>query len=208
MTHSGPATRGHSCRETLARAAQSHRHRALAGRHAVRWSAPQVGHHDGPDARAGAAVHGRNPPTGLDPQSRANLWQHVRALRAEHATRAAFVGALTGTTVALGVLAAVALSIAAVAFGIHTFQRERLTTARRRRRRHASAFRGKLRCPARKQQIPPSPQGAGGSRDQRSTVCVRGGAPRAAWTASGYRERACSQHVSSRSAEVKDVADG
>ncbi len=40
------------------------------------------------------------------------------------ATRAAFVGDLTGTTVLLGVLAAVALSIAAVAFGIRTFQRE------------------------------------------------------------------------------------
>jgi hypothetical protein len=36
----------------------------------------------------------------------------------------AFVGDLTGTTVLLGVLAAVALSIAAVAFGIRTFQRE------------------------------------------------------------------------------------
>ncbi|MGH3815176.1 MAG: hypothetical protein ACRDUV_22480 [Pseudonocardiaceae bacterium] len=40
------------------------------------------------------------------------------------ATRAAFVGDLTGVTVALGVLAAVALSVAAVAFGIRTFQRE------------------------------------------------------------------------------------
>lgn len=40
------------------------------------------------------------------------------------ATRAAFVGDLTGTTVGLGVLAVVALSVAAVAFGIGTFQRE------------------------------------------------------------------------------------
>jgi ABC-2 type transport system permease protein len=40
------------------------------------------------------------------------------------ATRAAFAGDLTGTTVLLGVLAAVALAIAAVAFGIRTFQRE------------------------------------------------------------------------------------
>lgn len=40
------------------------------------------------------------------------------------ATRAAFAGDLTSTTVALGVLAAVALSVAAVTFGIRTFQRE------------------------------------------------------------------------------------
>jgi ABC-2 type transport system permease protein len=40
------------------------------------------------------------------------------------ATRAAFVGNLTGTAVLLGVLAAVALSVAAIAFGIRTFQRE------------------------------------------------------------------------------------
>ena len=40
------------------------------------------------------------------------------------ATRAAFVGNLAGTTVLLGVLAAVALSVAAVTFGIRTFQRE------------------------------------------------------------------------------------
>ncbi|HKR49161.1 MAG TPA: ABC transporter permease [Pseudonocardiaceae bacterium] len=40
------------------------------------------------------------------------------------ATRAAFVGDLASTTVALGVLAAVALSVAAVTFGIRTFQRE------------------------------------------------------------------------------------
>ncbi|MGH3974163.1 MAG: ABC transporter permease, partial [Pseudonocardiaceae bacterium] len=40
------------------------------------------------------------------------------------ATRAAFVGDLTGTTVLLGLLAAVALSVAAVTFGIRTFQRE------------------------------------------------------------------------------------
>lgn len=40
------------------------------------------------------------------------------------ATRAAFVGDLTGTTVGLGVLAAVGFSIAAVAFGVRTFQRE------------------------------------------------------------------------------------
>jgi len=39
-------------------------------------------------------------------------------------TRVAFVGDLTGTAVLLGVLAAVALSVAAVAFGIRTFQRE------------------------------------------------------------------------------------
>jgi ABC-2 type transport system permease protein len=40
------------------------------------------------------------------------------------ATRAAFVGDLTSTTVLLGMLAAVALSVVAVAFGIRTFQRE------------------------------------------------------------------------------------
>ena len=40
------------------------------------------------------------------------------------ATRAAFVGDLASTTVLLGVLAAVALSVAAVTFGIRTFQRE------------------------------------------------------------------------------------
>lgn len=40
------------------------------------------------------------------------------------ATRAAFVGNLAGTTVLLGMLAAVALSVAAVTFGIRTFQRE------------------------------------------------------------------------------------
>ena len=40
------------------------------------------------------------------------------------ATRAAFVGNLAGTAVLLGVLAAVALSVAAVTFGIRTFQRE------------------------------------------------------------------------------------
>ena len=40
------------------------------------------------------------------------------------ATRAAFVGNLTGPTVLLGMLAAVALSVVAVAFGIRTFQRE------------------------------------------------------------------------------------
>lgn len=40
------------------------------------------------------------------------------------ATRAAFVGDLTGTTVLLGLLAAVALSAAAVTLGIRTFQRE------------------------------------------------------------------------------------
>jgi ABC-2 type transport system permease protein len=40
------------------------------------------------------------------------------------ATRAAFVGNLTGSTVLLGMLAAVALSVVAVAFGIRTFQRE------------------------------------------------------------------------------------
>jgi ABC-2 type transport system permease protein len=40
------------------------------------------------------------------------------------ATRAAFVGDLASTAVLLGVAAAVALSIAAVAFGVRTFQRE------------------------------------------------------------------------------------
>jgi len=40
------------------------------------------------------------------------------------ATRAAFVGNLTGPAVLLGMLAAVALSVAAVTFGIRTFQRE------------------------------------------------------------------------------------
>jgi ABC-2 type transport system permease protein len=40
------------------------------------------------------------------------------------ATRAAFVGDFTGTTVLLGVVAAAALAIAAVTFGIRTFQRE------------------------------------------------------------------------------------
>lgn len=40
------------------------------------------------------------------------------------ATRAAFVGHLTGTTVALGILVGVALSIAAVGFGVRTFRRE------------------------------------------------------------------------------------
>lgn len=40
------------------------------------------------------------------------------------ATRATFVGDLTGTAVLLGVLAAAALSVAAVAFGIRTFQRK------------------------------------------------------------------------------------
>jgi ABC-2 type transport system permease protein len=40
------------------------------------------------------------------------------------ATRAAFVGNLAGTTVLLGMLATVALSVAAVTFGIRTFQRE------------------------------------------------------------------------------------
>ncbi|MGH3872011.1 MAG: ABC transporter permease [Pseudonocardiaceae bacterium] len=40
------------------------------------------------------------------------------------ATRAAFVGDLTGATVGLGVLAAVALSVAAITFGVRTFHRE------------------------------------------------------------------------------------
>jgi hypothetical protein len=40
------------------------------------------------------------------------------------ATRAAFVGDLHGTTVLLGVLAAVGLSIVAVSFGVRTFRRE------------------------------------------------------------------------------------
>lgn len=40
------------------------------------------------------------------------------------ATRAAFVGDLTGTTVLLGILAVTALAITAVSFGIRTFQRE------------------------------------------------------------------------------------
>ncbi|MGH3842786.1 MAG: ABC transporter permease [Pseudonocardiaceae bacterium] len=40
------------------------------------------------------------------------------------AARAAFVGDLTGTTVLLGLLAAVGLSIVAVSFGVRTFQRE------------------------------------------------------------------------------------
>ncbi len=40
------------------------------------------------------------------------------------ATRAAFVGDLTGTTVQLGILTAATLSIVAVGFGIRTFRRE------------------------------------------------------------------------------------
>ncbi|MGH4014569.1 MAG: ABC transporter permease [Pseudonocardiaceae bacterium] len=40
------------------------------------------------------------------------------------ATRAAFVGDFAGPTVLLGILAAVALSVVAVAFGTRTFQRE------------------------------------------------------------------------------------
>lgn len=40
------------------------------------------------------------------------------------ATRAAFVGDVTSSAVLLGILAAVALSVVAVAFGAHTFQRE------------------------------------------------------------------------------------
>ncbi len=40
------------------------------------------------------------------------------------ATRAAFVGTLTGTVVLLGILVAMALSIVAVGFGVRTFQRE------------------------------------------------------------------------------------
>jgi ABC-2 type transport system permease protein len=40
------------------------------------------------------------------------------------ATRAAFLGTLTGTVVALGVVVAIALSIVAVGYGVRTFQRE------------------------------------------------------------------------------------
>ncbi|MGH3755499.1 MAG: ABC transporter permease [Pseudonocardiaceae bacterium] len=58
-------------------------------------------------------------PTWLFTISRFNPFVYV-----VDATRAAFVGDLTGPAVALGVLAAGALSAAMVAFGIRTFQRE------------------------------------------------------------------------------------
>lgn len=65
----------------------------------------------------------------LLPMSLAPVWLFVVSrfnplVYVVDATRAAFVGNLTGSTVVLGVLVAVGLSIAAVAFGIRTFQRE------------------------------------------------------------------------------------
>ncbi len=58
-------------------------------------------------------------PTWLFTVSRFNPFVYV-----VDAARAAFVGDLTGVTVLLGVGVAVALSVASVAFGIRTFQRE------------------------------------------------------------------------------------
>ncbi|HEX8932705.1 MAG TPA: ABC transporter permease, partial [Pseudonocardiaceae bacterium] len=65
----------------------------------------------------------------LLPMSLAPLWLYIVSrfnpfVYVVDATRAAFVGDVSGTTVLLGVLAAVGLSIVAVSFGVRTFQRE------------------------------------------------------------------------------------
>jgi ABC-2 type transport system permease protein len=65
----------------------------------------------------------------LLPMSLAPLWLYIVSrfnpfVYVVDATRAAFVGDVSGTTVLPGVLAAVGLSIVAVSFGVRTFQRE------------------------------------------------------------------------------------
>lgn len=65
----------------------------------------------------------------LLPMSLAPLWLYTVSrfnpfVYVVDATRAEFVGDLHGTTVLLGVLAAVGLSIVAVSFGVRTFRRE------------------------------------------------------------------------------------
>lgn len=65
----------------------------------------------------------------LLPMSLAPVWLFVVSrfnpfVYVVDATRAAFVGNLTGSTVVLGILVAVAMSIAAVSYGVRTFKRE------------------------------------------------------------------------------------
>ena len=56
------------------------------GPDAVRRPAAAPRHRAGPGAPARAASSSTSRPTGLDPQSRANLWDHVRALRDDDGT--------------------------------------------------------------------------------------------------------------------------
>ena len=59
--------------------------RDAQGQHAVRRPEAPPRHRPGPDPRA-ALLFLDEPSTGMDPQNRANLWEHIMRLREEHGT--------------------------------------------------------------------------------------------------------------------------
>ena len=82
----GPARRGRRAAHELLDTLDLAGLRDAQGEHPVRRAEAPAGHRAGPDPRAPRCCSWTSRRTGMDPQNRANLWEHIIRLRAERGT--------------------------------------------------------------------------------------------------------------------------